>query len=496
MKTVEILGANRFENYTKTRDGSRAIIIQDGKILLTHELNSGWWLLPGGGIEEGETFKDCVIREVEEETGVIVRPTEHYLTLHEYYEEYRYTGYFFICEVTGKGQMRLTDVEKERGVQPEWLPLQNAIELFSMHESYADVSEEKRGSYQREYIALKEYMNLTNDSPDKQIYERFPGVSCAYRDAAGREILKFDGVADKESNIPVDGGTAFPACSISKFVTALTVMRLQEQDMLNIDEPVNRYLHQWKLLTPDGKESDATIRSILNHTSGIVDGEDSFYGLRRNDPEVSLLDVLEGRTSYNKRRTASEKQPETEFEYSDAGFCLLQLTIQEITLSHFEEVATKYVFEPLGLKKTFFASLKTIVLREKDHNLAAGYDSEGALIPGKYPQIPDLAASGLWSTPYELMKIAEAFSEAVNGRSSFLRIESAREMIKPTENFSWVSLGLFIRGDDTVVSQGWGENGQSMLKLNFVTGEISVVMINQDPGVDQTESGVEQLTSL
>ena len=52
------------------------------------------------------------------------------------------------------------------------------------------------------------------------------------------------------------------------------------------------------------------------------------------------------------------------------------------------------------------------------------------------------------------------------------------------------------RDDDTVVSQGWGENGQSILKLNFVTGEIAVVMINQNPDVDQTESGVEQLTSL
>ncbi len=496
MKTVEILGANRFENYTKMRDGCRAIIIEEGKILLTHELNSGWWLIPGGGIEEGETPEECVIREVEEETGLIVRPTEQFLTMHEYYEEYLYTGYFFVCEVTGKGQMRLTDVEKERGVQPEWLPLQNAIELFSMHESYADVSEEKRGSYQREYIALKEYMNLTNESPEKQIYERFTGVSCAYRDSAGREILKYGGVADKENNIPVDDCTAFPACSISKFVTALIVMKLQEQNQLNIDEPVNRYLHQWKLLTADGKESDATIRTILNHTSGIIDGDDSFYGLRRTNPEVGLLDVLEGRTPYNKRRAISEKQPGTEFEYSDEGYCVLQLMIQEIMQAGFEEVVTRYVFESLGLKKTFFASLKTIELREKEQNMASGYDSEGALIPGKYPQIPDLAASGLWSTPYELMKIAEEFSEAANGRSSFLRRESAREMIKPTENFSWVSLGLFLRGDDTVVSQGWGENGQSMLKLNFVTGEIAVVMINQNPDVDQTESGVEQLTSL
>ena len=50
MKTIEILGANRFETYTKTREGCRAVIVQDGKILLTHELNSGWWLLPGGGL--------------------------------------------------------------------------------------------------------------------------------------------------------------------------------------------------------------------------------------------------------------------------------------------------------------------------------------------------------------------------------------------------------------------------------------------------------------
>ena len=39
----------------------------------------------------------------------------------------------------------------------------------------------------------------------------------------------------------------------------------------------------------------------------------------------------------------------------------------------------------------------------------------------------------------------------------------------------------------------WKRNGQSMLKTNYVTGEISVVMTNMDPRVDQTESGVEQL---
>ena len=54
--------------------------------------------------------------------------------------------------------MNHTDEEKRRGLTPEWIPLQEAIDMFSKHESYADVNEEKRGSYQREYMALQEYM--------------------------------------------------------------------------------------------------------------------------------------------------------------------------------------------------------------------------------------------------------------------------------------------------------------------------------------------------
>jgi 8-oxo-dGTP pyrophosphatase MutT (NUDIX family) len=158
MTRVEILGANRFETYTKTREGSRAIVVRDGMILLTYEVNSGWWLVPGGGREEGETADECCTREVEEETGYIVLPLYRFTTLYEYYEEYRYISHYFVCEVTGTGRMHLTDEEVRRGVEPQWLPLQEAVDIFSRHQSYADVSEEKRGSYLREYTALQEYL--------------------------------------------------------------------------------------------------------------------------------------------------------------------------------------------------------------------------------------------------------------------------------------------------------------------------------------------------
>ncbi len=84
MKTVEILGANRFETFSKTRAGSRAVVVRDGMILLSRETVSGWWLVPGGGLEEGETPEACCVREVEEETGLIGKPLRQFLTLVEY----------------------------------------------------------------------------------------------------------------------------------------------------------------------------------------------------------------------------------------------------------------------------------------------------------------------------------------------------------------------------------------------------------------------------
>ncbi len=158
MKKIEILGANRFESFTRTRIGSRAIIVRDGMILLAHEANTGWWLVPGGGLEEGETPEECCVREAEEETGYTVRPLQRFLTLYEYYEEYRYISHYFVCEVTGNGQMHLTEAEVQRGVEPRWISLQDAVGIFSRHQSYADTSEEKRGTYLREYSALREYM--------------------------------------------------------------------------------------------------------------------------------------------------------------------------------------------------------------------------------------------------------------------------------------------------------------------------------------------------
>lgn len=179
----------------------------------------------------------------------------------------------------------------------------------------------------------------------QQLIDRFPGISCAWAGAEGKETTECRGFSDKESHAPVNEKTMFPACSISKFITAICIMKLQEQELIDIDTPVNRFLRQWKLLTADGAESGVI---ILCHIAGIVDEEDSFYGLRMSDPEISLLDILEGRTSYNRRPVRTEKPRGTAFEYSDAGYCVLQLLMEEVTQKAFDESVWEILFDPLG----------------------------------------------------------------------------------------------------------------------------------------------------
>ena len=326
----------------------------------------------------------------------------------------------------------------------------------------------------------------------QQIIARFPGVSCAWTDADGHIVTACHGLSDKEAHLPVDEATIFPACSISKFVTALCIMKLQAQGLLDIDMPVNTYLRQWKLLTPQGQESPASISALLCHTAGIVDGDDGFYGHRRNDPVISLMDILEGRTTYNNRPVRAEKPVGTTFEYSDAGYCILQLLIEEVTRKSISAAAKDILFDALGLQNTFFASAENLNWYESHRTMATGYDGDESPIPGRFPLCPDLAASGMWTTPTELVRLGKEFIASLNGHSSFLTQASAQAMATPVEAFPWTGLGLFLEAD-TLTSQGWGENGQCMLKMNRRTGAVSGVMTNRNPEVDQEASGVAAL---
>lgn len=156
MKTINIVGDNYFGKWNKTRTACRGIIIENSKILLSYETVTDQWMIPGGGLEENESDRECCIREVAEETGMLVDVSECMLEIDEYYEDWKWINKYFICQVTGTTETKLTQREQKVGMEARWLPVDEIKDIFSKHNSYAETDEMRRGMYLREYTALME----------------------------------------------------------------------------------------------------------------------------------------------------------------------------------------------------------------------------------------------------------------------------------------------------------------------------------------------------
>lgn len=159
MKTLEIIGDNHFEAWTKQRVACRGIVISGEKALLSYEEKTDQYGIPGGGIEGEETLEECCAREIAEETGIVVSVDEKYLIMNEFYEEWFFETHFFICKAIGETERKLTSREQKVRMLPKWVDIQDAIDIFSKYQEYAETNEEKRGIYLREYIALNELVN-------------------------------------------------------------------------------------------------------------------------------------------------------------------------------------------------------------------------------------------------------------------------------------------------------------------------------------------------
>ena len=156
MKTIDIVGDNYFGKWDKTRTACRGIIIENSKILLSYETVTDQWIIPGGGLEENENDKECCIREIAEETGILVDVSECMLEIDEYYEDWKWINKYFICKITGTTETKLTQRERKVGMEARWLPIDEIKDIFSKHNSYAETDEMRRGMYLREYTALME----------------------------------------------------------------------------------------------------------------------------------------------------------------------------------------------------------------------------------------------------------------------------------------------------------------------------------------------------
>ena len=226
-----------------------------------------------------------------------------------------------------------------------------------------------------------------------------PGFSIALIEDGEIVYLESFGYADKKNQIPMTPDTVHQVASVSKSLTAWGVMKLVDDGVISLDDPVEKHLTRWHIPPSPYDASSVTVRRLLNHTAGI-----SLSGYGAGVPVNQPLPTLEASLSGDTRGCGAVeliREPGEAFMYSGGGYTILQLMVEEVTGQTFGNYMKTNILDPLGMENSTFVWNETV-----QNRLARGYGTYYNPIPN-YRYIED-AAGGLYSTPTDMARFAQA----------------------------------------------------------------------------------------
>jgi CubicO group peptidase (beta-lactamase class C family) len=306
---------------------------------------------------------------------------------------------------------------------------------------------------------------------------RVPAVSIAVLRNSTIRWAKAYGLADAAAGRPATPETRFQTASISKPIAAAAALALVHRGLLSLDEDVNTRLTSWKVPINDFTAvSKVTLRRLLCHAAGLsVEG---FPGYTPGKPLPALWQILEGAAPANTPAVQPQLQPGLQYHYSGGGYEVVEMLIDDVTHSRFEDVVERYVFKPAGMIHSGYR----IPQSDPEWETATGYDGALSPLPGSHYIYPELAAAGVWSTPTDIAQFGgEIQKAATKGSSRLLPRELAVEML--SEQMKPSGLGFELKEGDRKWFGHTGMNaGFQSIALFSTDGDGLVVMTNSDTG--------------
>ncbi|MDX2554301.1 non-ribosomal peptide synthetase [Streptomyces stelliscabiei] len=305
-----------------------------------------------------------------------------------------------------------------------------------------------------------------------------PGVSIAV--IRGGEIAQTGayGVTREGGAERVTPDTLFPAGSISKHVTALGVLRLAKDGVIDLDEDVNRYLTSWQI--PDTDPADpVTAERLLRFTSAVnnlADNPDDHY-YAPDEPLPTALDVLLGRAPAKTPAGRLDGVPGRVFLKNNISYTVLQQLMEDVTGTPFADLMRELVLEPLGMTDSHYVTADP---RGLGHPVAYGHDAPGVPHPGGWQAHPESAAAGLWTTAADLAKVTVEIGRAYRGLPSpVLTRELTERMLTIVEPCHFYGMGVFVDGSGGGLDYGHTGRtaGYRAMALNQMESGTGLVML-------------------
>jgi D-alanyl-D-alanine carboxypeptidase len=217
------------------------------------------------------------------------------------------------------------------------------------------------------------------------------GMSIAVTLGKQTILLKGYGQSNLELETSTTPATLYHIDSITKNLTSAAVVQLAEQHKLSLDDLVEKYVPEMHAIAPA-----ATVRSLMNHTSGIPD----FTSLGPKSENIEAVNF----THQDFLATIQEEKllflPAQSWRYNNSGFYLLGMILEKVSGETYAAYMANHIFKPLGMDSTLYCDARSLV-----KNRAAGYvRSKGHLVN---------ADPMTWKTPFSSGGLCSTVSDLI-----------------------------------------------------------------------------------
>ncbi len=278
----------------------------------------------------------------------------------------------------------------------------------------------------------------------------------------GQVVARYEtGKADRAAGQPVDEASLFHWGSITKTLTAISIMQLRDRGKLSLDDKITRWVPELRLVhDPYGMIDSITIRMLLSHSAGFQNPTWPYRDDKPWEPfEPTTWNQLVAMMPYQELHF----RPGTRYSYSNPGFIYLARVIEQISGDPWDAYVQKNIFAPLRLDHSYFRVTPYYLAAHRSHNYDIRRDSAGGV------QVVDNGAdfdpgittpNGGWNAPLgDLAKYAAFLTNVVTpGMSAqlyetVLKWSSLQEMWQPVLPMSqgyehapdqWIGLSFFI----------------------------------------------------
>ncbi|NJC95647.1 MAG: penicillin-binding protein [Anaerolineales bacterium] len=291
----------------------------------------------------------------------------------------------------------------------------------------------------------------------------------------GREHTAGFGITSVEHPLPVTPDTLFQTGSISKTFTGTLMMMLVEAGRVDLDAPVRKYIKDFKL-KDDSVAKKVTVRNLLTHMGGWVGDYFNDFG--------------NGDDALNKMVRDLAKLPQVQplgtiWSYNNTGFNVASRIIEIVTKKSYEQAAQEMLFDPLGLKMSFFYPDDILFT----YRFVVGHQKVKGKVQVARPWAIGRAGNGVGgvvSTVRDLLKYARFHMS--NGRRNLISGKSLRTMRVPQADAGprgMMGITWFIRevGKLKVYAHGGATNGQQAYFFFIPEKDFAcAILTNSDDG--------------